>query len=233
MVLKNSNNPLLILNLFFICTFAQSSPAHFNDSSIIPEQTLISKGFVDIQKNAPDIKIDLKYAQTNNFTGLNIYDGFERCYLHKKAFEKLQRANILLKEKHPELSLLVVDGFRPRKVQSKLWEFVKGTSKQNYIANPKSGSMHNFGFAVDITLIDNKGKRLDMGTPVDSFGPLSEPRKENFFLKKGKLTPEQIKNRLLLRKVMTQAGFLQLPIEWWHFDAFATKIIRKNYKIID
>jgi len=101
------------------------------------------------------------------------------------------------------------------------------------VANPKAGSIHNYGCAVDITISDMSGTRLDMGTPLDFFGELAQPRYEEKFLKEGKLTEEQVANRRLLRKVMYAAGFQGIKNEWWHFEAFDKKHIRKTYSIVE
>ena len=101
------------------------------------------------------------------------------------------------------------------------------------MANPKGGSIHNFGFALDLSILDEYGKELDMGTPFDDFTPLAEPRLEQKFLKEGKLTELQIKNRRLLRNVMEQSGFITLPVEWWHFDALPAAEVRLHYQIVE
>jgi zinc D-Ala-D-Ala dipeptidase len=197
------------------------------------EKQLRALGFADIQDLDPTIRVELKYASADNFMGTNVYGNLSKAYLRREAAEKLALANAHLKELRPGLTLLVVDGVRPRHVQRKMRKLLEGTPKQNYVADHRTGSMHNYGCAVDLTIIDENGNRLDMGTPMDHFGPLSQPRLEAKFLKQGKLTEEQIANRRLLRSVMTRAGFLTIPIEWWHFEAFDKNTIRKNYTIIE
>ena len=114
-----------------------------------------------------------------------------------------------------------------------MWSLVKQTPQQPYVANPDKGSLHNFGFAIDLSLIDSSGNPLDMGTAFDFFGPLAEPRKENDFLKQGKLSSEQVRNRQILRSIMQEAGFVQLPIEWWHFDALPRQEVQDHYRIVE
>lgn len=179
------------------------------------------------------IKIDLRYASKNNFMGENLYGDFNICYLHRIAAQKLSRAVKLLQKRKPNWKLLIFDALRPRSVQHKLWQRVKGSNKQAYVANPYRGSIHNFGFAIDLTLIDERGQELDMGTEFDTFSRLSEPRREKYFLRRGKLKKIHIKNRLILRRVMVDAGFRQLPNEWWHFDALPGKIVRKRFRIVE
>lgn len=103
----------------------------------------------------------------------------------------------------------VFDGLRPREVQQRLWDRVKGTEKQSYVADPQKGSVHNYGFAVDLSLQDEQGKEVDMGTPFDSFEPLAQPKLEERFLREGKLSPTHVDHRRLLRDVMESAGFKQ------------------------
>jgi D-alanyl-D-alanine dipeptidase len=197
------------------------------------ERQLLTLGFVDIQEIDPAIKVELKYASAANFMGINAYGDFKRGYLRREAAEKLAKASRLLKAIDPDLSLLVVDAVRPRHIQRKMRKLLEGTPMQNYVAHPGGGSMHNYGCAVDITIVDRSGNRLDMGTPMDHFGILAQPRHEARFLREGKLTPEHIANRRLLRKVMRAAGFYPLPIEWWHFDAFDKKVVRRTYTIVE
>ncbi|HXL72892.1 MAG TPA: M15 family metallopeptidase, partial [bacterium] len=98
---------------------------------------------------------------------------------------------------------------------------------------PEQGSPHNFGMAVDLSLLDERRERVGMGAGFDEFTDLSEPRLEARFLKEGKLSEEQIGNRLVLRRCMIGGGFLQLPHEWWHYNALPEEDIRKNYPIIE
>jgi D-alanyl-D-alanine dipeptidase len=102
-----------------------------------------------------------------------------------------------------------------------------------YVANPESGSVHNFGFAVDLSIVDGNGNELDMGTPYDTFNDLAQPQLEEKFFNAGKLSAQQIENRLLLRTAMEKAGFIQLPFEWWHFDALPKAEVKEKFKIIE
>lgn len=188
--------------------------------------------FVEV-KSHPGLVILLKYASTDNFTGTNLYGTYDKCYLHRSSAEKLEKALNFLKELKPGWKLVVFDALRPRSVQRALWSRVKGTGLQRYVANPEKGSIHNYGLALDVGLMDEKGRLVDMGTPFDSFTRLSEPRCEIEFLKEGKLTQRQEQNRLVLRLVMTKAGFSQLPVEWWHYDAMSLSEIRGRMPIVE
>ena len=198
------------------------------------EQRLIQQGLIDVRLLDPSIVVDLKYAKADNFMGIDIYGDLTRAYLRPEAAWKLARANEILRERHPNLRILVGDALRPRSVQQKMWQLVAGTPMQPYVANPRWGSMHNYGAAVDVTLYDvETEKRLDMGTPLDHFGPLAQPKLEDRFLKEGKLNREQVENRRTLRSAMKEAGWHPLNIEWWHFNAFSKDYIRRNYSIIE
>lgn len=214
-----------------LCTL----PIFSQDKTELPslEQKLIEQGLVNIQTLAPDILVDLKYSSADNFLNADTYGDLEDCYLQPKAAEMLAQAQRTLRAAHPDLTLLVYDGVRPRSIQRKMWALVVNTPSQDYVANPDRGSVHNFGSAVDLTVATLDGVPLDMGTPFDYFGKLAQPRHEAHFLKTGKLTQQQLDNRMILRDAMTQAGFQSIRIEWWHFNAVPVKVARSDYKIVE
>ena len=183
--------------------------------------------------NIPGLQFDIRYAGVNNFTGRNLYGDYNYCFLHKVAAAKIKKALLNLKKRRPGWRLLIFDCLRPRSVQKQLWKVVKGTSQQPYVADPAKGSIHNYGFAIDLSLADDKGKEIDMGTEYDNFTTLARPTHESVYLKKGKLTSQHIVNRKILRKVMTDAGFIQLPYEWWHYDALPGPAVRRNHRIVE
>jgi D-alanyl-D-alanine dipeptidase len=187
---------------------------------------------VDASTLNPRFVVDIKYATTDNFMGQILYP-VGRCLLRPEVATRLQSAQRYLDEHHKGFTLMLKDCYRPRSVQVRMWEKVKGTDKQSYVANPKGGSVHNFGAAVDLTLVDADGAEVDMGTPYDFFGDLAQPRHEEEFLAKGSLTPAQVEHRKILRQAMVHAGFKSIPNEWWHFDALQGKALRAKYKILD
>jgi len=218
----------------FALAFVWIQPAPAQTPAIpVLEIQLQEQGLVNIQSLAPTILVELKYSTTDNFLGMDTYGALEHCYLQPKAAHMLQQAETLLKRSHPDLTLLVYDGARPRSIQRKMWALVVGTPSQDYVANPDRGSVHNFGSAVDLTIADTVGIPLDMGTSFDFFGDLAQPRYEDRFLKAGQLTPEQVANRKLLRTVMENAGFEHISNEWWHFNAVPAKVARSSYHIIE
>lgn len=234
--MKFNNSLLLIFLSVLICAqvlniYGSPTATSCFDSNF--RQKLSNLGLVDIKSIDPSIMVNLKYSDTANFMGTDVYGDLNSCYLQKNAALKLISASKILKKRHQNLSLLVVDGLRPRRIQQKMWNIVKDSPIKKYVANPRYGSMHNYGCAVDITIIDEHGNRLDMGTAMDHFGILSHPVLNSRFLKEKKLSAQQVRNRELLRQVMVSAGFHPIPIEWWHFEAFNKDSIRKTYPIID
>lgn len=223
-----------LLALYAVLTVAAGmGGVHAAAADTTLERSLGERGLVDVQELDSTIVVELKYADTANFMKRNVYGGLRKCYLRRAAAEKLVEAARYLRANNPGVRLLVADGLRPRRVQRAMWAIVRGTPMQRYVANPAWGSMHNYGCAVDVTLMDSTGKRLDMGTPIDHFGPLAQPRLEERFLESGKLTAEQVANRHVLRTAMKAAGFHPISIEWWHFNAFAKDYIRKRYAMIE
>lgn len=191
-----------------------------------------AKDFVELHEGE-GLRIDLRYASTNNFVGHDMYGPFRQAFLHKIAAQKLSMAYRSLRERHPGYGFIIFDALRPRSVQRVLWDHVKGTNGENYIANPDNGSLHNFGFAVDLTVTDPQGRELDMGAGFDDFREISQPKMEAHFLQQGLLSQTQINNRLILRNAMEAAGFIQLQHEWWHYDAMPKAEVREKFKIVE
>ena len=161
------------------------------------------------------VKIDLFYASKKNFTGKKIYKRRD-CYLHKDAISHFEKS-IELADKI-NYKIKIFDAFRPVEAQWSLW---KHTPDENFIANPKKGSPHSRGVAIDLTLTDTKFKELDMGTPFDNF------TKDSFH---GNITilKEAQKNRHILLGIMSAAGWDFYIKEWWHYQLFNAQ----NYKLI-
>ncbi|WP_229311786.1 M15 family metallopeptidase [Larkinella rosea] len=200
------------------------------------EQAMIRQGLVDIQTVDRTILVELKYSTTDNFVGKDVYDDLTRAYLQPMSAKKLAKASGFLQQKNPEFRLLVYDATRPRSAQWDLWKTLSHlpvNERGKYVSNPRNGSVHNYGCAVDLTIATKDGKPLDMGTKFDYFGELAYPEKENQWLKQGKLTRKQVENRRLLRSVMQKAGFSSLKTEWWHFNALSRAEAKKMYKIVE
>lgn len=201
------------------------------------EQQMINQGLVNIQEIDPNIKVELKYSTTDNFVKKDIYGDLENAYLQVEVAKKLAKAHEYLKSVNPGYRFLIYDAARPNSVQYTLWDAlddlkIQEKSKSQYVANPQIGSIHNFGCAVDLTVVNEKGIPLDMGTPYDFFGPLAYPRKEQEMLSSGKLTRQQVANREILRTAMKKAGFFVNTTEWWHFDAMSRAQAKAKYGMI-
>jgi len=154
--------------------------------------------------------------------------------LQKEVAEKLVNASTDLISIFPSYRIVVLDAARPLSLQKLMWNEtqIPNDLKEKYIANPLYGSLHNYGAAVDVTISDTLGNLLDMGTKFDSFDNLAYPSYEQENLKSGKLKPQQINNRLILRSVMKLAGFSPIATEWWHFNSCTREYAKKNYKLI-
>ena len=199
------------------------------------ERRLIGLGLVDVQSVNPNILVDLKYATTDNFMKTNVYGNLRRAYLQKEVAHKLSAAQYELSKIDGNLHLLVYDAVRPRWVQYKMWNLLDTIpvyKRTKFVSNPKNGSVHNYGAAVDLTICDRSGTPLDMGAGFDDPREIAYPSKESYFLLKGELTDEQITNRQLLRKVMKLAGFYNLQTEWWHFNAMTRNAAKQKYEVI-
>ena len=198
------------------------------------EKQMGELGLVVLKKEIPGILVDLRYSGSNNFIGKDLYGCMTVAYAQPLLVNKLKKAAEILHKTHPEFNFLVYDAARPLQCQWALWNALKlpDSQKPTYVADPRRGSIHNFGCAIDISIADAKGQELDMGTGFDYFGELAHPRHEQRLLKAGKLSKIQVDNRRLLRNCMTQAGFTATTSEWWHFNACSLKQAKKQWKII-
>lgn len=190
---------------------------------------------VDVQTVDSSILVELKYSTTDNFVGKDVYGDLETAYLQPMAAEKLAKASRWLQQRRPDLRLLVYDAARPQSAQWKLWNALPQYSerqRRTYVADPREGSIHSYGCAVDLTLATATGKPLDMGTPYDFFGPKAYPSREAELLKTGQLTRQQVENRRLLRQAMQAGGFMPIAYEWWHFNALSRKQAKARYKLM-
>jgi D-alanyl-D-alanine dipeptidase len=176
------------------------------------------------------IAIELRYATPDNFVGRDLYSPFDCAWLHRDAAAALEKVVAYLAERRPGCTALVLDALRPQRVQEQLWESLEGTGLQMYLANPARGSIHSYGMALDITLLDEQGRELDMGTGFDDLTELSHPRLEQGFLASGRLSAQQVANRQLLRDAMFQAGFVGINTEWWHFDCGDRELVRATFR---
>ena len=161
---------------------------------------------VEVSRLAAGLRVELRYATTNNFTKHVIYPASARCYLRAPVAARLAAVQRGLQAQG--LGLKVYDCYRPRSAQQILWNIVPD---DRYVANPKNGSRHNRGAAVDLTLVDKDGRELPMPTPYDDFTSKAHRSYQE-------LPAEALHNRATLEQAMVAQGFVPLPTEWWHFD---------------
>ncbi len=187
-----------------------------------------SKSYVEIT-SLEGLVLDLRYGTFENFSGHDLYCGGKRAFLHRDAEKKLKKAIQILKQDFPGFTFVIFDAARPLYAQEALRKTVRNTPYSHFVSSPNPGGMHNFGLALDLTLKDSNGVILDMGTDFDSFEAAAGKQGEKEALKTGRLSTEQVKNREILRQIMKKAGFIALPSEWWHFNAYPSKYVRENY----
>ena len=156
-----------------------------------------------------DLDVALAYATADNFTGKPVYRAEAGCWLHADAARLLARAVALARPLG--LRLRVLDAFRPAEAQWVLWTH---TPDPGFLADPRRGSPHSMGVAVDLDLIDmSSGRPLDMGTAFDEFTPRSHHGNQD-------MSAEAQRNRHLLMGMMTTAGWDFYRNEWWHYQMF-------------
>ncbi|MFI5185661.1 MAG: M15 family metallopeptidase [Chitinophagales bacterium] len=164
------------------------------------------KIMVELKKIVPGIRYDLRYATLNNFMHEQLYKNGDVTFLRLPVAEALSKVQQELNAKG--LCLKIWDAYRPYSATVKMWEPIKD---DRYVADPKKGSGHNRGIAVDLTIIEKRtGAELNMGTGFDNFSDTAHQDFKN-------LPEETLQNRLLLKTVMEKYGFIALETEWWHF----------------
>ncbi len=163
-----------------------------------------------------DIERSLAYATADNFTGRPVYKRAV-CYLHEDAAAALGRA--IEAARALGLKLRLYDALRPSEAQWVLWNH---TPDPDFLADPRRGSPHSRGVAVDLTLLGPDGAPLEMGTGFDAFTPRSHHGDTS-------ITPEAQRNRLVLLGLMTQAGWDFYRNEWWHYQLFDSR----RYALVD
>lgn len=163
---------------------------------------------VELKTLDAGLRLDVRYAAFNNFLGRPVYPE-ARVFLQKPAAAAVVRAHARLKQRG--YGLLIFDGYRPWSVTRLFWESV-AADKRPFLADPKEGSRHNRGCAVDLTLYDLKtGQEVGMPSGYDEMTERAYPSYPG-----GTAKSRQMRN--LLRKVMEAEGFSVYPTEWWHFD---------------
>lgn len=227
-----------ILSLLFVglmivaCHLQQANQPKSTKSEI--EKHLEEIGLLNVAEEIPGIEVYMVYATPYNFMGRVLYEGLDEAYLVPEAMEKLRKANDLLRKKRMDLHLVVYDAARPRSIQAQMWSVVEGTDLEDFVANPHrgGGGPHNFGIAVDVTLIDCTGHPIPMGSEYDYFGDRARVDLEPQLLESGEINRRELLNRQLLREIMTEAGWEVESSEWWHFNAMPRAEAQKTLPVI-
>ena len=160
---------------------------------------------VPLAPQTHDVVLDLLYATTNNMTGRPIYVQ-ALCLLHRDAETCLRQAAKLAR--HAGVQIKIFDAFRPHEAQVLLWE---AATDKAFVADPRIGSNHTRGVAIDLTLVDDQGQELDMGSGFDEMSELSHHFNPQ-------VRPAALSNRQLLLDIMQPAGFEPIAHEWWHYS---------------
>lgn len=220
--------PLLLVSLSIACKENKTTPKLNDvqkDTITIKQDTVVAAPvvkeikyksltgladttFVRIADFSGDFAYDLRYATTNNFLKEKVYNCPE-CYTRAKTAKALLAANADFMKLGYRIKFF--DCYRPNSVQYKMWKIVPNPQ---YVANPKKGSIHNKGGAVDITLETLDGVEVDMGTDFDFFGKKAYHDNIN-------LPQEILANRKLLKGTMEKHGFWSIRTEWWHYNLSA------------
>ncbi|MGE6356062.1 M15 family metallopeptidase [Flavobacterium sp. NPDC079362] len=204
MKISTSSKLQLLLFLGFIL-FGVSVKAQNEAYSSETTQEIADTTFVNLKEYSNDFIYDMKYATEDNFLKAKVYDCAE-CLLRYKTVKALIAANKEFMKQGCKIKLF--DCYRPLSIQKKMWEIV---SNPKYVADPKKGSIHNRGGAVDITVVNAYGIELEMGTDFDFFGIQAS---HNYT----KLPVSVKANRKYLKTVMIKNGFNFFDSEWWHYN---------------
>jgi D-alanyl-D-alanine dipeptidase len=196
----------IVILLFFLI----SCKSTYLDSKKSPVLLDIAKeaddnAFVNLKNYSNDFVYDMKYATADNFLKETVYPCAE-CFLRVKTVKFLLEANKSFLEKGYRIKLY--DCYRPLSIQKKMWKIVPDA---NFVANPKKGSIHNKGGAVDISLVDSLGLELNMGNKFDFFGQEASHNFLNF-------SEDILANRKFLKEIMLQHNFKSFDSEWWHYN---------------
>ena len=216
--------------LCFLLLLSSSMPL-----SALPLDSLMrAYGMVEVTSLAPHIRVQLKYATRDNFIGANMYGTLRKAYLHPNLARALARAQKTLEREKPGYAFLIYDAARPQSVQCRMYQAVAGTPKKIYVAAPERGGRHNFGVAVDLTIVDANGKPLDMGSPFDHFGEEAHLGDEGARVKQGIFSPEVPTNRALMQRILGAEGLRPYDKEWCHYqERMSMSEVRQRYRLLD
>lgn len=186
--------------ILFSCAWAQDGPPH--------EKNKREANLIELVKLDDTIRLDIRYATADNFTGRVVYPE-ARAFLQQPAADAVVKVHRELKKRG--LGLVIFDGYRPWSITKLFWETVD-LDQRKFVADPAKGSIHNRGCAVDLSIYDLATRELlAMPSGYDEFTERASPK-----YKGG--TREERANRDMLRRLMESVGFKVNKEEWWHFD---------------
>lgn len=205
-----------------------------------------SYGLVDVQSLDKTIGVELKYSTEDNFVGEDMYGELERAYLLPHFAKKVVQAQAILRKRYPDYSLLIYDAARPLSVQRRMRKTVEGTPYTAYVADGTRGGRHNYGVAVDLTIVDGNNNPLDMGAGFDDFTRKAWVGEDDAFSlseyktyvdrlhREGLISEQAAKNRKLLLEIMDSVGLRPYVKEWWHYqEKISMPATRERYKLLE
>ncbi len=193
----------IVMLLFCLCVIDGCAPKPPKETG-----TFLKTDLVELIKLDTSFHLDIKYATSDNLAGIPVYKE-ARAFLQRPAAESLVKVSNSLKPLG--YGLLIFDGYRPWSVTNLFWDVTSDENKK-FVADPKNGSRHNRGCAVDLSLYElSSGKVVEMTGSYDEMSERSYPNYTGG-------TPKQREMRDLLRSKMEAHGFTVYEFEWWHFD---------------
>lgn len=235
MICRNFNNRLIRI----ISKIILYSILILNSNTVMSnqiEKNMKAFGLVNITDLETSIQTDIRYATPNNFVGEIIYKEPFGVYAEPRLAQAIANAQRKLSKIHPGYSIVIFDAARPLSAQKTMFKIVENTEKEKYVANPFNeikGGFHNYGMAVDLSIANEKGELLDMGTDFDSFSEESHVGNERQMVIEGKISMQAYINRMLLYMIMGEQGLLPYPYEWWHYQLDQEEESKENFNILD
>lgn len=192
-------------------------------------------GLIDIASVDSSIQVNLKYATADNFMGVPLYPNIG-AYCIPELAEAVAAAQKTLKSIEPSYCLTILDAARPISIQKAMFDKVRGTKSEKYIANPYGkyqGGFHNYGMAVDLTISDENGYPLDLGSKFDEFSDKAHVGNEYELFRNGQISSKAYTNRMLLYYIMSLNKLYPYPYEWWHYQIYLEEESKMNFKLLD
>lgn len=239
------NRVVALLSAMLISTVAIAQSSGF-------DAEMRKYGLVNIKDLDKTIIVDLKYSSEDNFVGEDMYGELEDAYFEREFADRVAHAQRILQSRHPEYTLLIYDAARPISVQRYMHQLVQGTEFEDFVADGTRGGRHNYGVAVDLTIVHKDGTPLDMGAEFDEFSDAaavkgtpdtSDPKTRSVevyeayilsLVAQDVISAEAANNRILLIEVMHEAGLVPYRREWWHFEEIMSMSETRNrYQLLD